>query len=140
MADSKRIIEILNQDRAAELAAIIQYMGHHYEAEGMESPAILEMFKSTAKDEMRHAEALAERIVYLGGVPVYKPNEIKKGGEMKKMIREDLAAEEKAIHDYKIHVKLADELGDPTTRLMLEGILSDEEKHADNWKTTLGIR
>lgn len=140
MADAKRIIEILNQDRAAELAAIIQYMGHHYEAEGMESPAILEMFKSTAKDEMKHAEALAERIVYLGGVPIYKPNEIKKGGELKKMIREDLAAEEKAIHDYKAHIKLADELGDPATRLMLEKILTDEEGHADNWKTTLGIR
>jgi len=49
---SQKIIDALNKDREAELSAIIQYMKHHYEGEGMESPAILEIFKSTAKDEM----------------------------------------------------------------------------------------
>lgn len=66
---NQKIIDALNVDRADELAAIIQYMGHHYEGEGMESPAILELFKSTATDEMKHAEMLAERIAYLGGTP-----------------------------------------------------------------------
>jgi len=135
-----KIIEALNKDRADELGAIIQYMGHHYEAEGMESPEIIEMFKSTAKDEMGHAEKLAERIVYLGGEPVKKPSEIKKGGDLKKMIQDDLAAENGAIAQYKAHIKLAAELSDPTTRLMLEEILSDEEGHADTWETTLGIK
>lgn len=136
----ERIIEALNKDRAAELAAIIQYMGHHYEGEGMESPAILEQFKSTAKDEMNHAEVLAERIVYLGGEPTKKPSEIKKGGDLKKMIRDDLAAENNAITNYKAHIKLCIEEKDPTTRLMLENILSDEEGHADTWMTNLGIK
>ncbi|GFP23157.1 hypothetical protein HKBW3S09_00624, partial [Candidatus Hakubella thermalkaliphila] len=54
--EKTKIIEALNKDRADELAAIIQYMGHHYMAEGMESPAVIEMFKSTAIDEMKHAE------------------------------------------------------------------------------------
>lgn len=136
----KKIIEALNLDRAYELGAILQYMGHHYEAEGMESPAIIDIFKKTALDEMKHAELLGERIVYLGGVPVQKATPAKRGGELKAMVVEDLASENDAIERYKKHIKLCDELGDPTTRLMLEGILSDEEGHADTWETTLGIR
>ncbi|OGP30196.1 MAG: hypothetical protein A2073_05235 [Deltaproteobacteria bacterium GWC2_42_11] len=137
---SKKIIDALNIDRAMELGAIVQYMGHHYEAEGMESPAIIEIFKKTAIDEMKHAEKLAERIVYLGGTPVQKPTEIKRGGEIKSMIEDDLGAENGAIKRYKEHIKLCIEEGDPTTRLMLEEILGDEEGHADTWETTLGSR
>lgn len=137
---SKKIIDALNEDREFELAAIMQYMGHHYEAEGMESPAIIELFKKTAVDEMKHAELLAERIVYLGGTPSTKPTKIMKGGEIRKMVTDDLSAENGAIKRYKEHVKLCDKEGDPTTRLMLEGILSEEEGHADLWETTLGIK
>ncbi|MBI5588164.1 MAG: ferritin [Deltaproteobacteria bacterium] len=136
----KKIIDALNIDRAYELSAIIQYMGHHYEAEGIESPAVIDIFKATSMDEMKHAEKLGERIVYLGGVPVQKPTEIKRGGDLKSMIKDDLEAENGAIDRYKKHIKLCDELGDSTTRLMLEEILSQEEGHADTWETTLGIR
>jgi bacterioferritin len=138
--DKAKIIEALNKDRADELAAIIQYMGHHYMAEGMESPAVIEMFKSTAIDEMKHAEMLGERINYLGGEPTTQPSNIKRGGDLRKMIQDDLDSENAAIAQYKEHIKLCAEEGDPTSRLMLEGILSDEEGHADNWETTLGIR
>jgi len=134
----KKIIEALNADRVAELTAIIQYMGHHYEGEGLESPAILELFKKTALDEMRHAEKLAERIVYLGGVPVYKPGQAQRGGDLRTMIKNDLGLEDKAIEDYRGHVRLCAELGDSTTRLMLEQILTDEEGHADAFETALG--
>ncbi len=136
----EKIVEALNQDRADELAAIIQYMKHHYEGEGMESPEILDLFKKTGLDEMKHAEALAERIVYLGGTPVSKPSAIKAGGALKAMIKDDLAAENRAITNYKAHIKLCAAEGDSTTRLMLEQILTDEEGHADTWMTTLGIR
>ncbi len=138
--NKKKIIDALNVDRSFELGAIMQYMGHHYEAEGVESPAIIEIFKKTAVDEMKHAELLAERIVYLGGVPVQKPSPVKRGGEIKQMVREDLSAENGAIERYKGHILLAGELGDSTTRLMLEQILSEEEGHADTWETVLGIR
>ena len=136
----KKIVEVLNLDRAYELSAILQYMGHHYEAEGIESPPIIDIFKKTAFDEMKHAELLAERIVYLGGVPVQKPTPVKRGGELTAMVKEDLEAENEAIERYKSHIKLCDELGDPTTRLMLERILSEEEGHADGWETVLGLR
>lgn len=136
----EKMIEALNQDRADELAAIMQYMLHHYMAEGLESPAVMDLFKKTGIDEMKHAEALAERINYLGGVPVKEPSEIKTGGDLRKMIADDLAAENQAIANYKAHIRLAEEEEDPTTRTLLEGILSDEEGHADTWETTLGIK
>lgn len=136
----EKIIEMLNKDRADELAAIIQYMGHHYEAEGIESLAVIEIFKATAKDEMKHAERLAERIVYLGGVPTYQPSPVKRGGDLRKMVQDDLDAENAAIKQYKEHIKVASDLGDSTTRLMLEEILAEEEEHADTWETTLGMK
>jgi bacterioferritin len=133
-----KIIDLLNKDRADELGAIMQYMGHHYEAEGMQSPEIIEIFKEVSIDEMKHAESLAERIVYLGGVPTQKPSPFKRGGNLEQMIKDDLAAENAAIKQYKEHIKACAD--DPTTRLMLEKILSEEEGHADKWETTLGIR
>lgn len=135
---SKRIIDALNEDRAYELAAIMQYMGHHYEAEGLESPAIVDIFKSTAMVEMKHAEKLAERIVALGGVPTNMPKKIKRGGDLKTMIGDDIEGEELAIRLYKEHIKLCEEEGDSTTRLLLEEILSDEEGHLDRWRSILG--
>jgi bacterioferritin len=137
---NNKIIDALNKDREDELSAIIQYMKHHYEGEGMESPEILDIFKNTAKDEMKHAEKLGERINYLGGTPSKKASPIVEGGDLKKMIQDDLAKENGAIKQYKEHIKLAIEEGDPVTRLMLEEILSEEEGHADTWETTLGIR
>jgi bacterioferritin len=139
-ADKKKIVDVLNLDRAYELAAILQYMGHHYEGEGIESPAIKGLFKKISMDEMKHAEMLGERIVYLGGVPVQKPTDIKRGGDIKSMMKDDLAAENDAIERYGTHIKLCADIGDATTRRMLEDILSVEEGHADTWETTLGIR
>lgn len=134
----KKIIDALNEDRVAELTAIIQYMGHHYEGEGLESPPLLELFKQTAMDEMRHAESLAERIVYLGGTPVYKPGAVSRGGELREMITQDLGLENGAIERYRTHIKLCADLGDSTTRLLLEQILMQEEGHADAFETALG--
>jgi bacterioferritin len=137
---SEKLIEALNKDREGELSAIMQYMKHHYEGEGIESLAILEIFESTAIDEMKHAEKLGERIVYLGGIPTTKPEPIEEGGDLKKMIQDDLAKENAAIEQYKEHIQLAVEENDPTTRHMLEEILAEEEGHADTWETVLGIK
>ena len=76
----QRLIDALNKDRSDELGAISQYMCHHYEAEGLESPELVDIFKEIAIDEMKHAEQLAERIIYLGGEATTKPKEIKRGG------------------------------------------------------------
>lgn len=138
--DREKIIKALNTDVGLELGAIIQYMHHHWMAEGMKSPAIIEIFEKIGRDEMEHLEKFAERIVYLGGVPTTKPAPIKTGGDLKKMIKDDLDGENNAIKIYKEHINLCAKLGDTTTRLMLEEIVSDEEGHADTWETTLAVK
>jgi len=139
-ADREKVIEALNTDVALELGATIQYLHHHWMAEGMESPAIIDLFEKIGRDEMQHLEKFAERIVYLGGVPTTKPAPVKTGGDLKKMIKDDLDGENNAIKIYKEHIKLCAKLGDTTTRLMLEEIASDEEGHADTWETTLALK
>lgn len=131
------LLDALNADLAEELAAIVQYMWHHVMVTGLDSPEISEIFEDTSKDEMKHAEMLAERLDYYGAVPTTVPAEIKLGGDVVKMIKDDLEGEERAIAMYKAHIKLAEELGDPVTRLMLEQILTDEEGHAHTWRTIL---
>jgi bacterioferritin len=137
---NQKIIDALNKDREDELSAIIQYMKHHYEGEGMESPEILDIEKDIAMAEMKHAEKLGERINYLGGTPTKNMSPIAEGGDIRKMVQDDLAKENAAIKQYKEHIKLAVEEGDPTTRLMLEEILKEEEDHANTWETILGVK
>jgi bacterioferritin len=134
---SKGLLQALNNALADELAAVIQYMYHHVMGRGPASPAILDLFKSSSIDEMKHAEALAERIDLLGGVPTIEISPIKVGGDLTKMIRDDLATEYHAIEMYKGHIKLAAKEDDPVTRRLLEEILEDEEGHANTWETLL---
>ncbi len=136
----EELIDALNMDRADELAAIVQYMKHYYEGEGMTSPGILDIAKKIAIDEMRHAEKLGNRINYLGGIPTKEPSIILEGGDIRKMIEDDLAKENSAIGQYKEHIKLAADEEDFATRLMLEEILSEEEGHAHTWETILEIK
>jgi len=135
--DRQKIIKALNIDIGLEIGAIIQYIMHEVMAEGMESPAIMEKFESISRDEMKHLERLAERVNYLGGVPNTKPAPIKVGGNLKKMVQDDLDGEYTAIKTYKSQIKMCEEIGDTTSRLMLEEILTDEENHADTWETVL---
>jgi len=136
-ADREKIIKALNIDIGLEIGAIIQYIMHEVMAEGIESPAIMEKFESISRDEMKHLEKLADRVNYLGGIPNTKPAPIKVGGALKKMVQDDLNGEYTAIKTYKSQVKMCEEIGDTTTRLMLEEILTDEEGHADTWETVL---
>jgi bacterioferritin len=138
--DREKIVSALNQGVGREIAAIVQYLHHHYMAEGIASPEIIEIFEKTARDEMRHMEMFSERIAYLKGVPTTKPWPIKTGGNLEKMMQDDLEIEYTAVELYKKHIKLCDEIGDTTTRLMLEKILADEENHVDQWETILAKR
>jgi len=139
-AQRKKLVGELNKGAAREITAIIQYSYHHVMAEGMESPALSEMFEKVALQEMDHLEEFADRIKYLGGVPTTKPNPIKVGGTLKQMVENDLELEYQAIRLYKGQVAIAKEIGDTTTRLMLEKILTTEEEHADKWETVLKKR
>lgn len=131
------LIDPLNEAIAAELTAITQYMWHHTMADGLESRSVAEAFKKASIDEMKHAEWLAERLDYLGGTPTTRPNEIKIGGDLKKMIQDDLDTENDAIGLYKRIIKMCGD--DSTTRRLLEDILAKEEEHAATWENLLNL-
>jgi bacterioferritin len=135
---SKKIVDQLNKARARELQVVMQYMMQHYTATGVESLPVIDMFKEVAVEEMKHAEALGERIDYLGGTPTKQPDPITPGKNLREMLKLDLEAEEEAITLYRYIIKLCDKEGDVTSRTMMEGILADEEDHANQFQTALG--
>lgn len=137
MKGNPKIIDALNKVLEMEIGAILQYLHHHWTGEGIDSPSILPLFEKTAMDEMKHAERVAERINFLEGDPSTKPAPVKKGGDLKKMMQDDLDGEYGAIAFYKTVIRLAADEGDSTTRLMMEEITAQEEGHADLWETTL---
>jgi bacterioferritin len=96
------------------------------------------MFESHSMDEMRHAYGFAERIDLLGGDLTVALHEIKVGGSLEQMIRDDLDGEYRAIEMYKEYVALAERENDPVTRRLLEDALGNEEGHANDWETVLG--
>lgn len=134
---SKKLLEMLNKAIAMELQVSIQYMWQHVQATGINSIPVANVFKESAITEMKHAEAVAERLDYLDGTPTTKPEPIFVGETLKEMLKTDVKAEEEAIALYKDIIKVADSEGDITTRTLAEGILSEEEGHHDTFTTLL---
>ena len=134
---SKELLEMLNKGIARELQVSIQYMWQHVMAKGIEGAVVENTFRQIAITEMRHAEILAERLVFLDGVPTLNPDTVHIGHTLDAMLKENVQAEEEAIDLYKQAIQLASKEGDYTTRRMLEEILSDEEEHLDKFSTLL---
>jgi bacterioferritin len=130
---SEKLLELLNKAVARELQVSIQYMWQHVQVTGIDGAVISDIFKKIAISEMKHAEALAERLDYLDGVPTAKPDPIFVGGSLIEMLKQDEQDEEAAIELYKRGIQLASEEGDYTSRRLLEEILSEEEKHIDTF-------
>jgi bacterioferritin len=125
------LLELLNKGVARELQVSIQYMWQNVQVTGIEGAVVKDTLRKTAITEMKHAEALAERISYLNGVPTTKPDPIFVGGSLIEMLKQDEQNEEEAIQLYKHAIQVASKEGDFTTRRLLEEILSEEEKHID---------
>ena len=134
---SKKLKEMLNKAIAMELQVAIQYMWQHVLATGVDSAAVADVFKESAITEMKHAEAIAERLAYIDGTPITKPAPIFVGGTLKEMLQTDVKAEENAIALYREIIKVAEAEGDPTTRRLAEDILGDEEGHHDTFTNLL---
>jgi bacterioferritin len=132
------IIKLLNDSLATELICILRYKRHHFTAKGLSSPKIAEEFLVHAEEETAHADQIAERIVQLGGEPDFSPDLLSKRShadydeslDLKSMIKANLIAERVAIEAYSQMITLIGEK-DSTTRRMLEGILSQEQEHAE---------
>ena len=133
-----QIVKLLNGALATELVCVLRYKRHHFTAKGMASPAIADEFLVHANEEAAHGDRLAERIVQLGGEPDFSPSTLLERShadyddalDLKAMIRANLVAERVAVESYRQMILLiADK--NPTTQHLLEDILNDEEKHAD---------
>ncbi len=120
---------MMNEGIAREIQVSVQYMWQHVRTRGLAGAAVEGIFKDIAIEEMKHAEEIAERLDYLGGVPTTQPTPITVGESLKDMISNDIKAEEAAIKLYKTTIKAAEADGDVTTRLLFEEILSAEEEH-----------
>ncbi len=123
------LLDLLNKAIAREIGTSVQYMWQHVMAMGMKSPEVKDIFEDIAIDEMKHAEKIAERVHYLGGIPTVKVTPIKVGGTLEEMVESDLKAEDEAIELYRKIIEVAAEKEDSTTRLLFEEILTDEEEH-----------
>jgi len=140
------IVKLLNDALATELVCILRYKRHHFTAKGLESPAIAAEFMVHAQEETAHSEQLAERIVQLGGEPDFQPDTLTRRShadydeskELKDMIRANLVAERVAIEAYTQMIKLIGDK-DSTTRRILEGILSQEQEHAEELSDWLDL-
>lgn len=130
---SKELLELLNRAIARELQVAIQYMWQHVLWKGIKGFAVKEELKKIAITEMKHAEDIAERLAYLGGIPTTKPDPIFIGENLKEMIERDKKDEEEAIRLYKEIIKKAREEDDTTTARLFRKILADEEEHHDTF-------
>jgi bacterioferritin len=132
----KEIIAALNEILEGELAAINQYFLHAKMLQNWGYDRLYKKVYAESIDEMKHADILIERILYLDGIPnVQKIGRVRIGETVPEMFASDVALEEVAIPRLQRHVNLCRELNDEGTRALLSEILRSEEEHLD-WLET----
>lgn len=132
MKGDPKLLETLNSLLADELTAISQYMVHSEMAEAWGYKKLHEAFEKRAIDEMKHAETLIGRILFLEGSPtVSKLNKMMIGADVPKQLAGDRGLEMGAVKAYNEAIILAGEVKDFATRQILEKILADEDRHID---------
>jgi bacterioferritin len=134
---SKKLLDMLNGAIAREIQVSIQYMWQHVQWIGVKGYATKDAFEDIAKQEMKHAESIAERLFYLGEIPTTKPDPINVGKTLKEMVAQDVKDEKNAIDMYKGIIAMAQKEGDVTTAFLFMEILKDEEDHHDTFTTLL---
>lgn len=137
MKASPELLEALNQAIARELQVSIQYMWQHVLWRGVKGFAVKDELKKIAVAEMKHAEAIAERLNYLGGTPTTAPAPIFVGADLKEMIVQDQKDERGAMELYRKIIDRAKQDGDETTLHLFHGILEAEEEHDDFFTSLL---
>ncbi|MEO8307603.1 MAG: ferritin-like domain-containing protein [Pseudomonadota bacterium] len=143
-AHRETVLKLLNEALATEIVCVLRYRRHYFMAEGAVGQAIKGEFLKHAKEEQGHADLIAERIVQLGGEPDFNPDGLSgrshaqyiEGETLASMIEEDLVAERIAIESYTEMVAYLAGV-DSTSRRMLEGILANEEEHAEELASML---
>jgi bacterioferritin len=131
MKGNPKVLAELNKALREELTAINQYFLHAEMCENWGYHKLSEYIKKQSIGEMKHAEVLMERILFLDGSPSMMPLELKVGGTVKAMIESDLALETGAVKQYNDAVALATKEGDNGSRDLFVRLLKDEEEHVD---------
>ena len=132
MKGDPKVIEVLNSLLADELTAISQYMVHSGVCENWGYGKLHKTIEKRAIDEMKHADKLIGRIIFLEGIPIV--SDLKKmsiGNEVPKMFASDHNLEAGAIKSYNAAIKVCGDAKDLATREILESILNDEDAHID---------
>ena len=135
--ESKQLLEMLTKIIALELNLSIKYMWQRILAKGVEGAVVENLFRDIASTKMKHAEALAERLAFLDGVPPSNIEPVHVGLTFVEMLKEDEQAEEEVINLYKQAIQVAAKEGDFGTKRLLEDILITEEKNLDKFSKLL---
>ena len=136
----KKIITMLNEVLTGELTAVNQYFLHAKMCGDWGFEVLHQKVREESIDEMKHAEELIERILFLGGVPnVQRLGKINIGETVKEQFELDLALEYLAIPRLQEGITLCREQGDAGSAMLLEGILASEEAHVDWLEAQLGL-
>jgi bacterioferritin len=132
---NQKVIDLLNRARSAELGAINQYMIHRYELEDTDFGKLALRIKEIAIVEMRHAEKLAERILFLKGEPTSDPDlQPKKGQQIPELLATDFELENKAIKMYNEGALVCASEKDQKSKDLLEELLGEEEDHLNTFE------
>lgn len=132
MKGNQKVIEHLNEALKAELTAINQYFLHGEMMENWGYKKLASLTRRESIDEMKHAEALIERILFLDGLPLmHELFALSIGDTVKQQLANDLALELKAVDRLNRAISATVEAGDNGSRELFESILTDEERHAD---------
>jgi len=140
MQGQPEIIELLNDVLTAELTAINQYYGHAKMQANWGYKRLADHTKDESIDEMKHADEVIERILYLDGMPnLQRLGSIRLGESAVEQLRLDLELEREAVARFNAGIAKAVELGDNGTRELLEDMLTSEEEHIDWLETQLTL-
>lgn len=145
--DVEMTIKLLNDAIATEIVCVLRYRFHAVMASGISSDSVKAEFEEHARDEEQHLLWLAERVNQLGGAPNLNPEGITQrsatqyveGGDLVGMIKENLIAERIVIEIYRDLIRYFGDK-DPTTRVLIERILAQEEDHANDMHDLLVAR
>jgi bacterioferritin len=140
MEGDKDIIGLLNEQLTAELTAINQYFLHAKMQENWGYTKLAKHTRHESIDEMKHAETLTDRILFLEALPNYqKLNPLRIGQTVPEQLKADLQVEMEAVARLRGGIELMRSRGDVTSARIFEEILADEEKHVDYLETELGL-
>jgi bacterioferritin len=140
MRGDAKVIEFLNEQLTAELTAINQYFLHYKMQENWGFTKLAKHTRAESIDEMRHAEILTDRILFLEGLPNYqKLGPLRIGETVKEMFDCDMVIEVEAVDRLRRGIKYMRGIDDVTSARIFEEILADEEHHVDYLETQLDL-